>query len=160
MGKRHDFGPWDNREAALDKHLREKDYLHSGRVPPAELIGLTRHQLCHVPCESKETLVTLGELSPKTLTDYEKSHELRLKHFGKDRLVSDLTPVRSEKYRAKLAERFDVNSLQRLITSSRSVSMHRHDVSAYRRRRQLANFSQLHSFTIHFSTADWLRQAF
>ena len=32
-GKLHYFGPWADHEKALDKYLREKDYLQAGRSP-------------------------------------------------------------------------------------------------------------------------------
>jgi hypothetical protein len=40
-GKLHYFGPWNDRDGALKKHLAEEDALHAGRAPRPETEGLT-----------------------------------------------------------------------------------------------------------------------
>ena len=67
------FGPWDDIDGALEKYLEQKDELHAGRKPrDADTSGDTRvKDMCNAFLDAKEAARDSGELSPRTLTDYE-----------------------------------------------------------------------------------------
>src|SRR5438128_10915111 len=69
-GKLHYFGPWGDPDAALDKYNREKEALHAGRKPREATEGVTVKELVNKFLDQKENLVDVGELSPRTWTDY------------------------------------------------------------------------------------------
>ena len=70
--KVHYFGPWADPEAALAKWLKEKDDLLAGREP-SDGEGLTILELTNHFLTSKKRLVESGELTPRTLHDYERN---------------------------------------------------------------------------------------
>ena len=72
-GKTIYFGPWDDPDGALKRYLEQKDDLHAGRKPrDADTSGDTRvKDMCNAFLDAKEAARDSGELSPRTLTDYE-----------------------------------------------------------------------------------------
>jgi integrase len=86
------FGPWADPKAALDKWLRERDYLLAGRKPPQENDGLTVRDLVNLFLGAKEEQIAVGELTQRTWDDYNTVCGRIIKVFGKSRLVSDLRP--------------------------------------------------------------------
>src|SRR6516165_4779514 len=62
-GKLHYFGSWSDPDAALKKYLAEKDALHAGRKPRADVEGLTVKELANDFLNAKQALVAAGELS-------------------------------------------------------------------------------------------------
>src|SRR5262249_32793312 len=69
-GKLHYFGPWSDPDAALAKYLEQKDALHAGKTPRAELEALTIKELANHFLNAKMEAVEAGELSPRTFSDY------------------------------------------------------------------------------------------
>src|SRR5712691_5602567 len=72
-GKLHYFGKWNDPDAALAKYLEQKDALHAGRLPRENSEGVTIHALANHFLNQKQTLVDVGELSPRTWTDYKEA---------------------------------------------------------------------------------------
>lgn len=89
-GRRHCFGSLDNPQAALDESLR--DYLYSGRNPPASGEGLTLRDTCNAFLTAKQQAMDARQLTRKTFRDYHRPCEKMIKTFGRERLISDLTP--------------------------------------------------------------------
>ena len=89
-GKLHDFGPWEDRDAALQKYLDEKDELHAGRTPRKGGDGLTIRELWNRFLTAKGRLVDTRELSDRMIANYDSACEKIIGAFGRNRLVTDL----------------------------------------------------------------------
>src|SRR5205085_1171870 len=70
-GKMHYFGPWSDPDGALKKYLEQKDALHAGRKPRADQGAVTVKELANAFLNHKQALMDAGELSPRTIEDYE-----------------------------------------------------------------------------------------
>ena len=114
------FGPWDDPDAALAKWLRQKDDLLAGREP-SNGEGLTIRQLANRFLTSKKRLVESGELTPRTLDDYERTCARVLETLGPSRIVTSLRPADFEKLRAKLAKTHGPVALGNDITRIRGL---------------------------------------
>ena len=53
-GKLHYFGPWSDPQAALERYLEQRDYLHAGQTPPTPSEGLTVRELVNRYLTSKK----------------------------------------------------------------------------------------------------------
>ncbi len=137
-GKVHYFGPRfkpDDPAAAtaaadeaLKDYLAKKDALHEGRKPRETTEGLTVNQLVNKFMASKEALVESGELTPRTLADYQTVCEKVALAFGKGRLVSDIDPDDFAKLRKKVAKQWGPERLgSKLIQYTRSLFNHAFD---------------------------------
>src|SRR5260370_10421675 len=123
-GKMHYVGSWDDPQAALDKYLEEKDALHAGRKPREDTGGATVKQVANRFLNEKKALVNVGELSPRTWTDYELAGELIVSAFGKGRLVADLAPDDFAALRNRMAKQWGPHMLGRMIQCVRSIFKH------------------------------------
>ena len=121
-GRFHYFGKWEDPDAALDKWLREKDYLLAGRTPPTEgEVGTTTRDLVNTFLTAKETSRDSGEITQRTFDDYYKTCDLIIKQFGKHRLVLDLRPADFDAFRAVLAKTRGLTALGNEINRIRIV---------------------------------------
>ena len=122
-GKLRYFGVWADPDAALKRMNYEMPYLREGRQPPAVDVsgGCTIRQLCNEFLRSKEMKMNAGELAPKTFIIYHAACERLIEHFGRDRLVGDITPDDFRGLRSKLAARYGVVSLRCEITRVRTI---------------------------------------
>src|SRR5262249_49082672 len=89
---------------ALASYNQQKDDLHAGRVPRDETAGLTVYQLFAKFLTAKMHQRDNGELAPRSFTEYGTLCNRMVKVFGRNRLVSDLTPDDFAKLRANLAK--------------------------------------------------------
>ncbi|MEX1095245.1 MAG: tyrosine-type recombinase/integrase [Planctomycetales bacterium] len=124
-GKLHHFGRWakvvdgkltptpyeEGWQKALTVYKAKVDDLHSGRlsrggvvVPTPAQEGLTVKALCDRFYSSKLRAVEAGELSPRSLQEYDQTCARMVKSFGRDRLVVDLVADDFEHYRAKITK--------------------------------------------------------
>lgn len=110
-GKMHYFGPWSDPDAALAKYEADKDALHAGRKPRETTEGVTVKELVNKFLAQKQTLVDVGELSPRTWTGYKEACDEIVAAFGKARLVSDLDPDDFTGLRNKLAKKWGPHRL-------------------------------------------------
>lgn len=117
-GKVHYFGT--DADAALEKYLDERDTLQAGRTP-ASRDGLTVAGLCNHYLEFKESLVSSGELSPRTFHQYLRGCRAIVDYFGRDRLVDDVRPEDFTKFRSVLAKGRGVHALGGMICVTRMV---------------------------------------
>src|SRR5260370_2253036 len=118
-GKMHYVGSWDDPQAALDKYLQEKDALHAGRKPREDTGGATVKLVANLFLNEKKALVNVGELSPRTMTDYELAGDLLVSAFGKGRLVADLAPHDFPASLTKMPKKRDPHTLAPLTTTPR-----------------------------------------
>jgi integrase len=122
------FGAWDDPDAALAKHLAEKDALHAGRKPRPEAGAVTVKDACNAFLNAKDALVDAGELSPRTRADYQLVSDLLVEHLGKTRLVTDLDPDDFSTLRNKVAKRWGPHRLgSKLIQYTRCLFKHAFD---------------------------------
>ena len=126
-GKLHYFGAWNDPNAALNKYLAERDYLHAGRTPPADSDGLTLCDLCNRYLTGKQHLLDNGELSPRTFQGYHASCEKIVSTFGRMRLVDDLAPADFEQLRRALAKTRGPVALGNEIQRVRGVFKYAYD---------------------------------
>jgi integrase len=108
-------------EAALLKWLNDKDDRLAGRSPRSKTDGLTLRELCNKFLASKLTNVRIGKLSPRTFVEYNRTADILIETFGKDRPVLDLRPDDFEKLYAKLTKKHGLTTLGREVTMVRSV---------------------------------------
>jgi integrase len=120
-GKLVYFGPWDDPDAALAKYLEQKDALHAGRLPRQDSEGATIHALANHFLNQKQTLVDVGELSPRTWSDYKEACDQIVAEFGKRRLLDDLNPDDFASLRNKMAKRWGPHRLGKVIQCIRCV---------------------------------------
>ena len=128
-GKLYYFGVWADPQGALERLNRDYPHLKEGRTPPVADVsdGCSLKVLAKEFLRSKEDKLNAGDLSPRTFRDYFKTFEGLIGHFGKDRLVSDLTPADFRSYRAKLVKRFNVTSLKNEINRCRICFNYAHE---------------------------------
>jgi hypothetical protein len=109
-------------KAALDMWLDQKDYLLAGREPRMKTDeGIVIGELCNRFLAAKEELRDNQELSPRTFLTYYDTCEKVVKVFGRNRLVTDLTPDDFRKLRAKLSKTRGLVTLSNVITRTRSI---------------------------------------
>jgi integrase len=120
-GKIHYFGPWADPKAALDKYEAEKDALHAGRRPRAEVQAVTVKDVANTFLNAKQEAVDSGELSQRTWNDYKAATDLLVKEFEKGRAVADLGPADFAKLRAKMAKQWGPHRLGTTIQCIRCV---------------------------------------
>jgi integrase len=120
-GKLHYFGKWeDGWQAALDTYDTRKAALHAGKRPRAEAGELILKDLCNDFLDAKEAKLCSGELSIRTLKDYEGTCHMVVKFFGGQRLVVDLGTDDFGELRVWMAKRWGLvrlgNIIQRVST--------------------------------------------
>src|SRR5262245_15895920 len=72
--------------AALERWLRDKDYLLAGVAPPAlHPVGCSLREVLNRFLAHKRALIDSGELSPRSWRDYYATAERLVETFGKDR---------------------------------------------------------------------------
>lgn len=103
-GKIHYFGKLDDPQAALELWLAQKDDLLAGRTPRTAADGLTLKELANRFLNAKDNLVTTGELSPRTWSDYHGTCRFIAKTLGPNTPVTALAPADFAKLRAAFAK--------------------------------------------------------
>jgi integrase len=103
------FGPWTDEPDrgamwALARYNRIADDLHAGREPRPDSEGLTVADLCNHFMTSKRHLRESSEITDRTWRDYYSTCERVVAAFGRNRVVTDLTPADFEQLRASLAK--------------------------------------------------------
>lgn len=122
------FGPWSNPDGALKKYEEQKDDLHAGRKPKEEVsAGVTVRDLCNKFLNSKQALVDVGELSPRTWTDYKEATDLIVSNFGKSRLLSNVDVDDFAELRNKMAKNWGPHRLGKVIQCIRCVFKYGYD---------------------------------
>lgn len=123
-GKLHYFGPWSDPDAALAKYLIQKDALHSGRKPRPDSEAVTVEDVANSFLRAKQSLVDVGELSPRTWAGYKIAADELVAHMGKSRIVADLDPQDFATLRNRMAKKWGFHRLGTTIQYVRSIFKH------------------------------------
>lgn len=105
---------------ALEVYKAQADDIRAGRTPRKAGEALTVKELCDRFYTAKKRALDAGELSPRTLAEYDATSERIVKTFGRQRLVEDLASDDFESLRAELAAQYGPvrlgNEVQRVRT--------------------------------------------
>jgi integrase len=123
-GKLYYFGPWEDAEAALAKYLAEKDALHAGLKPRDTDEAATVKDCANALLNHRQALVKNGELSPLTWAEYKTAADLVVASFGKGRLASDLRAEDFAALRVKMAGKWGLYRLRKMIQYVKSLFKH------------------------------------
>lgn len=123
-GKLYYFGPWNDPQGALDKYLKDKDALHAGRKPRADITGVVVKDVVNAFLIHKDALIEAGELSPRTRSEYQVAGDLVVEHLGKHCLVSDIGPDDFAPIRKSMAKHWGPERLGKIIQYIRSIFKH------------------------------------
>ena len=109
LGKPRYFGAWADPQAALDLYYREQSAWQAGRNPRDEAAQAAREahhitvgQMVALVLDAKESLMSTGEIKPRTYREYAQIGQRLKDVWGASRLVAHLTPADF----AKLKEHF------------------------------------------------------
>jgi hypothetical protein len=103
-GKTHDFGPWSDPDAALQKYLEQKDDLHAGKTPRPHFDGLTVRELCNRFLTGKQRLMDSDENAPRMFARYHAICAKVVAALGRQRSATDLASDDFDQFRAQLAK--------------------------------------------------------
>ncbi len=121
-GKLHYFGPWRDWQAALDRFLEEKDYLYSGRKPPAKgtpgrpTLGYAVNQFL----AAKERAVASGDLVVITFQAYSYSMKAMLQELDPDIILDSLVPADWYRLRSALGATRKPNTMGNVLQHLRT----------------------------------------
>jgi integrase len=115
-GKLHYFGLWADPDAALNSYLKQKDDLHAGRKPKAgDAAATTVKEVANAFLNAKLTLVESGELSPRTMTDYEEACGEMLAALEKVRTVQSLDAKDFAALRKRMSGKWGPRRLGKMV---------------------------------------------
>jgi integrase len=137
-GKLHYFGNWARRingelvriegdgcNEALALYKAQAEALHAGRTPrTASGDELTVKYLCNLFYTSKLRKMEAGELSPRSLLEYQEAVTLVAKAFGTTRLVDDLAAADFEKLKNTMAKKWGLVRRGKFIGIVRSIFLY------------------------------------
>jgi integrase len=126
-GKLYYFGPWSDPEGALKNYEAQAEDLHAGRTPRPDPKAVTVKDCCNDFIDAKEAQVANGELSPRTLANYNRACVALLAQAGKGRLMADLGPDDFAALRGKLAGSNGPHRLCLMIQCVRCICKHAWD---------------------------------
>jgi integrase len=106
-GTTYYFGRWAEPDAAEEKYNRECDDLIAGRIPrDRQSGGCTTKVVCDKFLEQKRRGLPSGEISQRSVDDYDRTCAKITCTFGENRLLEDLTPDDFARLRSGLAESY------------------------------------------------------
>jgi integrase len=126
-GKTYYFGSWSDPEKARQRYLDEKDDLYGGRLPKTRggvdyaPAGPTIKEVCDGFYEAKQLEMEAGDITRRTLEDYDRSAALVCRMFDKHRAATTLKPNDFQALRAELAKRLNPNSLGNEVQRIRTL---------------------------------------
>ena len=121
-GITHYFGRWGDPDGAEEKYKLERDDLIAGRIPrDRQLGGCTIQALCDKFLEQKRARLPTGEISQRSIDDYEQTCAKITGAFSENRLVNDLTPDEFARLRGEMAENYGAVRLGNEIIRIRCV---------------------------------------
>ena len=122
-GKFHYFGRVEsdpNGDAALKLWLEQRDDLLAGRVPRAK-VGIKLSDVCNQFLTAKRRAVDSGKLSARTFVEYDRTCQLLIKTYGRDRLAEDLGPADFSKLYGDLVKSFGLTTIGREVIKVRTL---------------------------------------
>jgi integrase len=107
---------------------RQWPYLREGRTPPPKDAGdgATIKTLCNAFLTAKKNRLDTGELTLHSFSEYRRTTDLLVNHFGRERRLDDLRPDDFEKFRAVLGKGVNVVTLKSKINRCRVVLNYAH----------------------------------
>ncbi len=130
LGKVWYFGPWDDHQGALEKYLAQKDTILAGRDPRklagvesgvANQSGCTVVRLVNTFLTEKENRMLAGRLSRKMFSQYREACKLIVDNFGKESLISALTPHDFANLLSKFPNTWGISMIGGTVGRIRSV---------------------------------------
>jgi hypothetical protein len=100
-GKVHYFGVWADWQAALNRYLEQRDYLHTGQVPPTKAANLA--SLLNIFLEEKHQRRQSGGISRQTYGEYQRACDM-IATLGASRPLESLTPQDFSRLRTILGQ--------------------------------------------------------
>ena len=128
-GRKHYFGVWADPDSALDRYLRERDYLTQGLpVPGVATPGeFTIADGVNGFLNDRNDRLRSGELAQQTFSQYERYGKIVVTSLGRDTLLSSVNPDMLEKLRQELAATRSPIALKGAITCCRMILNHLYD---------------------------------
>ena len=106
-GNTYYFGRWSDPDGAEEKYTAERDDLMAGRIPrDRQPGGCTIQALCEKFLEQKKARLPTGEISQRSIDDYDRTCAKITCSFSENRLVEDLTPDDFARLRGEMAESY------------------------------------------------------
>ena len=106
-GNTYYFGRWSDPDGAEEKYKAERDDLMAGRIPrDRQPGGCTIQALCEKFLEQKKARLPTGEISQRSIDDYDRTCAKITCSFSENRLVEDLTPDDFARLRGEMAENY------------------------------------------------------
>ena len=115
------FGPWDDPDAALEKYLKQKDFLHAGQLPPPEADSVTLDELANRFLASKLLASEACEITKRQYFDYRRDCKRLLEILGRKRPVESLQPADFGRLRTALGKGRNATTLANIVIRIRSV---------------------------------------
>ena len=100
----HYFGPWEDPDGALKLFLDQRDDLFAGREPSPPEGVFTVRVLANSFLNDRLHRKEIGEITQRTFDDYHRVCQMVIDHFGKHRIVDDITPRDFNSLRTKIAK--------------------------------------------------------
>jgi integrase len=121
-GTTYYFGCWGDPDGAEEKYKFERDDLTAGRIPrDRQPGGCTVQVLCDKFLEQKRRGLATGEISQRSIDDYDRTCAKITCAFGENRLVQDLSPDDFARLRGKMAESYGTVRLGNEVIRIRCV---------------------------------------
>lgn len=114
-GRVHDFGRWDDPDAALRKYLEVRDDLQAGRTPRWSNDSLTLADAVNLWLERNNQRVRSGELTALCFGDYKTVCRVILDHLGRNSDPGELRPVDFAAMRNPLAARYSPAMIKKTV---------------------------------------------
>jgi len=89
-GKEHYFGPWSDPNGALDRYLKDRDFLFAGQAPPQE--SCTLDEMVNRYIDAQNDKLAAGEITAVHLADCVRDGKRIIDCLGRSRPVETLQP--------------------------------------------------------------------
>lgn len=99
-GRERYFGPWGDPDGALERYLREKDFLFAGVEPPHDVDGVTLDEVVNRYLTHQIARHASGEISLRQLADCKRDGKRILDCLGRTRPAATLRPADFARLRA------------------------------------------------------------
>jgi len=119
-GKFFYFGPWDDHKGALDKYLKERDYLYAGKPPPLP-DGMAMLELADRYIDAKSAALAVGELSRQHFRDCKRDANIAANVLGDKRPVNTLAMEDFRRLREAIAEGRNATTITNIIIRIRAM---------------------------------------
>lgn len=103
-GKIHYFGSWENHQTALDRYLKEVDFIRAGVAIPQDEQRLRLVDACNQFLDYKNQQISTDDVSERSWMDYKNTLARLCKMFPRDFPLLGLSSSEFRKVRLKLSE--------------------------------------------------------